>query len=168
MSIDAIFKTPPIGSPGSEADTGMPDNVSITLEDDVLPGTFVTQGSVDRTGALINAATDILLALVMKTEHVSRRDTTDDGAYKDGLTVPGKKTGRAHVLVDGAFGPALPVYVRYIAISDEAVGTLSSVHDAGKNRLVPPQAIKWVTSGTDEIAEIELHLHDDEVDPAAT
>jgi hypothetical protein len=84
------------------------------------------------------------------------------------LTVTGKKTGRAHVMVVGAYGPTLPVYVRYIADGDEAVGTLSSTHDAGKNRLVPAQAIKWVTSGSDDIAEVELHLHDDEVDPAAT
>jgi hypothetical protein len=58
MSIDQVFHAPPIGSPGSEADTANPDNVSITLEDDVAPGHFVTQGSADRTGALINAATD--------------------------------------------------------------------------------------------------------------
>ncbi len=168
MSIDSVFSTPPIGSPGSEADTGNPDNVSITLEADVLAGTFVTQGSADRTGAQINAATDLLLALVLKQEHVSRHDTTDEGAYKDGLTVPGKKTGRAHVFVVGAFAPSSPVYVRYVADGDEAVGTLSATADPGKNRLVPAQAIKWVTSGEDEIAEVELHLHDDEVDPAAT
>ena len=71
-------------------------------------------------------------------------------------------------MVVGAFGPGLPVFVRYVAVTDEVVGSLSSSHDAGKNRLVPPAAISWVTSGTDDIAEIELHLHDDEVDPSET
>lgn len=168
MSIDQVFTDPPIGSPGSDADTGFMDPVSITLEDDVAPGHFVTQGSADRTAAEIAAADDLLLALVMKQELIAPDRVTDAGEYKTGTTVAGKKTGRSHVHVVGAFGPALPVYVRYVADADEAVGSISSVADPGKNRLVPAAAIKFVTSGANEIAEIEFHLHDDAIDPSET
>lgn len=168
MSIDQVFSTPPVGSPGSEADTANPDNVSITLENDVAPGHFVTQGSADRTAAEIAAADDLLLALVIKQELIAPERVTDAGEYKTGTTVGGKKTGRAHVFVAGAFGPALPVYLRYVADADEAVGSISSVADPGKNRLVPAAAVKFVTSGADDIAEIELHLHDDAIDPSET
>lgn len=168
MSIDEVHTTPPIGSPGSCADTGATDPVSVILQDDVAPGHFVTQGSADRTAAELNAATDLLLGLVMKQELIAPDRVTDAGEYKAGVVVATKKTGRSHVMVVGAFAPNLPVYVRYIADADEAVGSLSSTHDAGKNRLVPAQAITWMTTGSDDIAEIELHLHDDEVDPTET
>lgn len=168
MSITEVHTTPPVGSPGSCADTGHTDPVSLILQDDVAPGHFVTQGSVDRTGAELEAATDLLLALVMKQEHIAADRVTDDGEYKAGTAVAGKKTGRSHVYVAGAFGPALPVYVRYVADGDEAVGSLSSTADPGKNRLVPAAAISFVTSGSDDIAEIELHLHDDAIDPDET
>jgi len=168
MSITEVFTNPPIGSPGSCADTGNTDPVSITLQDDVAPGLFVTQGTEDRTAAAINAAPDLLLALVMKQELIAPDAVNSDGEYVEGTTVAGKKTGRSHVFGYGAFGPGDPVYVRYVATVDEPVGSLSATADPGKNRLVPAAAISWVTSGEDEIGEVELHLHDDAIDDNET
>lgn len=168
MSINEVHTTPPVGSPGSCADTGFTDPVSVVLEDDVAPGLFVTQGSGDRTAAAIGAANELLLGLVMKQEVIASECVTADGEYKAGTPVAVKKTGRSFVYVKGSFGPALPVYVRYVANADEPVGSISSVADPGENRLVPPAAVKFVTSGADDIAEIELHLHDDEIDPSET
>lgn len=168
MSITEVHSTPPIGSPGSCADTGMTDPVSATLEDDVAPGLFVTQGSADRGAAELGASDALLLGLVMKQELIAPDRVNDAGEYKAGTVVALKKTGRSHVYVKGAYGPALPVYVRYVANVDEAVGSISSSADPGENRLVPSAAVRFVTSGADDIAEVELHLHDDAIDPDET
>lgn len=168
MSIDEVFSTPPVGSPGSCADTGNTDPVSVILEADVAPGLFVMAGTADRSAAELANSDDLLLGLLMKQELIAPERVTEDGEYKSGTVVSVKKTGRSHVFVKGAFGPTLPVYVRYDASVDEPAGSLSSSHDAGNNRLVPPAAIQFVTSGSDDIAEIEMHLHDDEIDASET
>lgn len=167
--INEVHSTPPTGSPGSAADIGPDDVVSYVLEDDVAMGLFVTQGSEDRTCAAIGAATDLLLGLVTKhTLLATPRQIDEDGVIQSGVQVGLEKSGRRHVLVKGAFGPTLPVYVRYVANVDEAVGSLSSSADPGENRLVPRAAIRWLSSGEDDIAEIEMNLHDDVVDPDET
>ena len=166
--ITEVHTTPPIGSPGSCADTGMVDPVSATLEDDIAPGHFAIQGSADKTAAAVGASDDLLLGLVMKQEHIASDRVTDDGEYKAGTVVGIKKTGRSHVYVKGNFSPALPVYVRYVANEDEAVGSLSSSADPGENRLVPASAIQFASTGADDIAIVEIHIHDDAIDPDET
>ncbi len=168
MSIDEVFTNPPIGSPGSCADTGNTDPVSATLQADIAPGLFVMQGDADYTADELDASDDLLLGLVMKQELIASDRVTDDGEYKSGTVVAVKKTGRSHVFVAGEFGPALPVYVRYDASVTEPAGSLSSTADPGNNRLVPASAIKFVNSGEDDIAVVEIHIHDDAIDPDET
>lgn len=168
MSTNTVYSTPPLGVPGQDQDTGLHDAQSFTLEDDCAPGLFVTQGVNADGAASIDAANDLLLGLLMKQDHLAASECNADGEYVEGTTVAVKKSGRAKVLVKGAFTPASSVYVRYVADTDEAVGSISASHDAGKNRLVPRQAIRFLNADTDDIALIELNVHDDEIDAANT
>lgn len=160
-----VFTDPAIGSPGSPADAASADpinTISATLEGDCAPGLFVTQGTADKTAGLINDDDDAILGLVVKSEHLMYPSQVDaDGVIQTGVTVGLARAGRRCVYVDGAFTPASRLYVRYTAVTGQAVGSLSADSDAGKNRLIPRTAIRVVTSGEDEIAVVELNLNND-------
>lgn len=165
-----VYSDPPIGSPGSPADAASANpihTISATLAAATLPGLFVTQGAVDKTADLLNDDDDALLGLVVKTERLAMPTDVDaDGVIQAGVTVGLARTGRRNVYIDGAFTPASRLYVRYVAAGSQPVGSLSVDADAGKNRLIPRQAIRVVTSGEDEIGVVELTLNADADAPA--
>ncbi len=169
--ITEVFTDPPIGSPGSPADHDSAVNadiVSYTLEADCAPGLFVTQGTADKGAALLNDDDDPVLGLVVKTEHLATPSQIDaDGVIQAGVTVGLARTKRRVVFVNGAFTPASRAYVRFVAVAGEPVGSISVDADAGKNRLLPRGALRFVTSGEDELGVVDLNLNADADAPAA-
>jgi hypothetical protein len=169
--ITEVFSDAPIGSPGSPADQWSADQadiISATLVEATAPGLFVAQGTVAKTAELLDNDDDALYGLVCKSEHLATPSQIDaDGVIQVGVTVGLARTGRRVVYIPGAFGPGLPVYVRITADTEGPVGSIQSTSDGAKTRLVPATAIRYVTSGEDELGVIDLNLNADALAPAS-
>lgn len=169
--ITEVFTDPPLGSPGAPADQWSANHanvVSRTLEGDSLPGLFLTRGTADKTVGLLNDDDDVVEGLLIKQDHLATPSQIDaDGVIKDGVTVGAARTGRRCVFVNGAFTPATQAYVRFTAVVGEPVGSISTESDAGKNRLLPRAALRFVTSGEDELGIVDLNLNADADAPAS-